>query len=246
MRPDTPIVVPICVAHILYSLVATFCREYLGPSLKKWSPRFFGDGALNLEHLAKRRSELWVLLKDDIGVVRRGGQRQVFRHSDVQIVNVAGGTNQCEPQPGKPLPRILQIVDEQGATGLNGYYVRLPDSAFAAYGDLLPGCDSRGVVWAGNKIEYVVSDAVSAAFKYEIRLDEVVAADINGVQRAEGAIALERPLQEMYNGLYFPIPTSLERFLVPRGMAEIRLDLYCDWFDMRTAKHWAPKEATGT
>jgi hypothetical protein len=38
-------------------VVATFAREYLGPSLKKWSPRFFGDGAPNLEMLAKRRSE---------------------------------------------------------------------------------------------------------------------------------------------------------------------------------------------
>ena len=68
---------------LLYSLVSTFCREYLGPSLKKWSPRFFGDGALNLSLLAKRRSELWILLKDDIGVVRRGGQRELVTHQDV-------------------------------------------------------------------------------------------------------------------------------------------------------------------
>jgi hypothetical protein len=231
---------------ILYSLVATFCREYLGPSLKKWSPRFFGDGALNLELLAKRRSELWILLKDDIGVVRKGGRRHVVTRSDVQVVNVIGGQSQPEPPPGKPLPRILNIVDEQGTTGLGGFYIRLPDTAFEAYGDLLPGCDSRGVVWAGNKIEYVISDAVSAAFKYEIRLDEVVAADINGTQRAEGAIPLQRPLQEMYRGLYFPIPEALERFLVPHGVAEIRLELYCDWFDVRTAKHWTPRETVAS
>ena len=64
-------------SQLLYSLIATFCREYLGASLKKWSPRFFGDGALNLELLAKRRSELWILLKDDLGIVRKGGQKQV-------------------------------------------------------------------------------------------------------------------------------------------------------------------------
>ena len=58
---------------ILYSLISTFCREYLGPSLKKWSPRFFGDGALNLELLSKRRSELWILVKGDIGVVLKEG-----------------------------------------------------------------------------------------------------------------------------------------------------------------------------
>jgi molecular chaperone HtpG len=230
---------------IFYSLVATFCREYLGSSLKKWSPRFFGDGALNLELLSKRRSELWILLKDDIGVVRKGGKREVVTRSDVHAVNVGGGGQaQQEPPPGKPHPRILQIIDDEGATGLSGYYIRLPDSAFGAYGDLLPGCESRGVVWTGNKIEYVISDAVSAAFKYEIRLDEVVAVQVGGVPRAEGAIALQTPLQEMFGGLYFPVPQALERFVVPQGAEEIRLELYCDWFDMRTARHWAPKEAT--
>ena len=59
--------------QILYSLIGTFCREYLGSSLKKWSPRFFGDGALNLEFLARRRSEMWTLVRDDIGVVLKGG-----------------------------------------------------------------------------------------------------------------------------------------------------------------------------
>ena len=232
--------------QILYSLIGTFCREYLGPSLKKWSPRFFGDGALNLELLAKRRSELWILLKDDIGVVRKGGRRQVVTRSDVQVVNVGGdGGDQAaaEPQPGKSHPRILQIIDDQGTMSIAGYYIRLLDSAFSAYGDLLPECESRGVVWAGNKILYVVSDAVSAAFQYEIRLDEVVAADIAGTVRAEGAIQLDRALQEIYGGLYFPIPRPLERFIVPAGDDEIRLELHCDWIDMRTAKHWTPRHA---
>lgn len=233
-------------SQVLYSLIATFCREYLGPSLKKWSPRFFGDGALNLELLAKRRSELWVLLKDDIGVVRKGGRRHVVTRSDVQVVNVGSGHAQPETQPGKAHPRILQIVDDQGATELGGYYIRMPDSAFVAYGDLLPECESRGVVWAGNKILYVASDTVSAAFQYEIRLDEVVAADVNGEIRAEGALPLDRPLQQMYAGLYFLIPAVLEPFLVPRGTAEIRLELHCDWIDMRTAKHWTSKEAAAS
>lgn len=229
--------------QVFYSLIATFCREYLGPSLKKWSPRFFGDGALNLELLAKRRSELWVLLKDDIGVVRKPVQRQVVRHSDVQIVNVRGGQGQTEPLAGKAMPRLLRIIDEESTTNLAGFYIRLPDSAFLAYGDLLPECESRGVVWAGNKILYVASDTVSAAFHYEIRLDEVVATDVNGVTRGEGAEALERPLQQMYNGLYFPIPAALERFLVPLGDEEIRIELHCDWIDMRTAKHWQPTDS---
>ena len=127
---------------------------------------------------------------------------------------------------------------------MSGYYIRLPDSAFSAYGDLLPECDSRGVIWAGNKIEYVVSDAVSASFKYEIRLDQVVAvATSSGEARAEGALPLDRPLQQMFGGLYFPIPLPLEPFLVPRADNELRLELFADWFDIRTAKHWTPKES---
>jgi molecular chaperone HtpG len=238
-------------SQLLYSLISSFCREYLGPSLKKWSPRFFGNGALNLELLAKRRSELWILLKDDIGTIRQGGQRQVVTRSDVRVINVgrgggAGSKNQDETASGKPQSRILNIIDEEGTTGLGGFYIRLPNTAFSAYGDLLPGCESRGVVWAGNKILYVASDNVSAAFQYEIRLDQLVTAKIEDVSRAEGAIELDRPLQEMYEGIYFPIPSPLEPFLVPTGDDEIRLELHCDWTDMRTAKQWASKESVAS
>jgi hypothetical protein len=73
-------------------------------------------------------------------------------------------------------------------------------------------------------------------------LDEVVAANVNGNIRAEGATQLALPLQEMYGGIYFPIPAHLEPFLVPQGDAEIRLELHCDWIDTRTAKNWTPKE----
>lgn len=228
---------------LLYSLIGTFCREYLGPSLKKWSPRFFGDGAINLELLAKRRSELWILLKDDIGVVHKGGKREVVSRQDVQVVTVGGTEQPTAPQPDqKQKPRLLHIVDQGGQAVLAGYYIRLPDAAFRAYGDLLPECDSRGLVWVGNKITYNLSDTVSTAFQYEIRVDEVVAADVDGARRAEGAVELDRPLQELFEGLYFPIPEALERFLVPKGEEEIRLELHCDWLDMRTARHWVAEE----
>ena len=230
-------------SDILYSLIATFCREYLGPSLKKWSPRFFGNGALNLELLAKRRSELWILVKDDVEVVLKGGQRHVMTRSDVQEVKVGSRENQSAPSPTKPKPRILHITDENGGTGLRGYYIRVPNSAFKAYGDLLIQCESRGLVWAGNKITYVASDGVSAAFQYEIRLDELVTAEINGDKRAEGATELDRPLQEIFAGIYFPIPVSLESFIVPVKDQEIRLYLHCEWIDMCTAKHWLPRES---
>jgi hypothetical protein len=146
--------------------------------------------------------------------------------------------------PGEnPKPRLLQIVDEGGQTGLGGYYIRLPEMAYKAYGDLLPECESRGLVWAGDSIKYVVSDTVSTVFQYEIRLDEIVVADVNGSLRAEGAVELDRPLQELYDGIYFPVPHPLERFIVPKDQEEIRLELHCDWLDMRTARHWAAGES---
>ncbi len=245
---------PLGYTDIFYSLIATFCREYLGPSLKKWSPSFFGDGSLNLERLSKRRSELWILVKDDIGVVHKAGQRGrrlVMTREDVQEVNVdreqsqevGYGQSQPEPSHQNSEPRILNIVDETGTTDIGGHYIRVPNAAFKAYGDLLPACENRGVVWAGNKITYVASDAVSAAFQYEIRLDELVTANFSGDKRTEGAIPLEQPLREMYGGIYFAIPSELKDYLVPSGHQEIRVYLYCEWIDMRTATHWLPRES---
>ena len=227
---------------ILYSLISTFCHEYLGPSLKKWSPRFFGDGALNLELLSKRRSELWVLVKDDIGEIRKGALRQIVTRSDIQMVNLSGDQEESTPPAQKSNPRILRIVDESGETELAGYYIRVPDTAFAAYGDLLQSCESRGLVWAGNKITFVASDTISSAFQYEIRLDELVAPVSNGDKRAEGAVELNQPLQEIFKGAYFPIPRFIEPFLIPTYDREIRVELRCDWIDMRTARHWLPRE----
>ena len=228
---------------MFYSLISTFCHEYLGPSLKKWSPRFFGNGALNLELLAKRRSELWTLVVDDISVVWKGGQRQVVTRSDIQMVNIGGEQEDSAPSAERPNPRILCIVDQDSNIGLADYYIRVPDAAYKAYGDLLQSCESRGLVWAGNKITYVASDTVSSAFQYEIRLDELVATDISGQLRAEGAIELREHLQEVFEGIYFPIPGPLQPFLVPQGDQEIRLELYCDWIDMTTARHWLPAES---
>ena len=232
-------------SQLLYSLISTFCREYLGPSLKKWSPRFFGDGALNLELLSKRRSELWILIKDDIGVIRKGGHRQLVTQKDVQVVRIGGEPSNAQQETIlNQKPRLLRIIDEDHKTELEGYYIRLPDMAFKAYGDLLPECDSHAVVWVGNKMTFVASDDVSAQFQYQIHLDEIVVAKVEGTPRTEGVLELDRPLQEIYEGIYFPIPKVLERFLVPTGEDEIRIDLHCEWIDMRTAKLWEVEEST--
>lgn len=87
---------------------------------------------------------------------------------------------------------------------------------------------------------------MSAEFQYEIRLDEIVRASIGGVTRVEGAIQLERPPQEVCDGLYFPTPEPLQHLLVPSDSGEIRLELHCDWLDMRTAKHWDTREMETT
>lgn len=224
---------------LVYSLMAMFCSHYVGPALKKWSPRFFGDGSLNLESFAKRLSDLWVLVKDDIGVVRKGGQRQVVTQQDVVVIDVA---NQDATQMDAGTPyRLLLIVDEDARTNLSGYYIRLPDWAFDAFGDLVLACDTRGVVWVGNRITFVASDGVSAQFQYDIRLDEMVAVDVDGTMRAEGALELTRPPQPLFDGLYLPIPVELTRYLVPSGTGEIRLDLHCEWVDMRTRQLWEAK-----
>lgn len=237
-HPEVTKMEPLGFTSILYSLIGTFCREYLGPSLKKWSPRFFGDGSLNLDLMFKRRSELWVLVKDDVEVIRRNVQRQVVTKSDIETVVVAGDHLEPEITPQKTKPRILRIIDDRSTVNVNGYYIRVPESAFIAYGDLLQTCESRGLVWHANQITYVASDSVSAAFQYQIELDEIVAPISNGIKRAEGALELDRPLQEILDGIYFPIPSQLTQYLVPVGDGEIRLELQCDWIDMRTAKHW--------
>ena len=224
---------------LVYSLMSVFCRHYIGPALKKWSPRFFGDGALNLELFAKRFSELWVLVKDDVGVVRKGGQRQVVTLRDVVVIDVA---DQDAMQTDSQDPyRLLRIVDEDARTNLSGYYIRVPDWAFEAFGDLVLACDTRGLVWTGNRITFVASDGVSAQFQYDIRLDEMVVVAVGGAMRTEGALELVRPLQALFGGLYVPIPPALTQFLVPSGSAEIRVDLHCEWVDMRTRQLWEAK-----
>lgn len=223
-------------SDLAYSLMSIFCREYIGPALKKWSPKFFGDGALNLELFARRRSELWVLVKDDIGVVRKGGQRQVVTQQDIAVLNVAD-REQTRMEAENP-HRLLRIVDEDARTDASGYYIRLPGWAFDAYGDLVLDCDSRGLVWTGNRVTFVASDGVSAQFQYDIRLDEIVGVAVDGAERAEGVLELARPLQSLFGGLYFPIPDELTRFLVPSASEEIRLDLHCEWVDMRSRRLW--------
>ena len=226
---------PLGISPLLMSMVAAFCREYLGSTLRSRSPKFFGNGAVNLDWLAKRRSEWWVLVNDDIHVLTQGTQRQVVRSSDVRVVHAGGGgeaANQVEAEPGRE-PRLVKIEGTPEFAELFGYYIQIPASATAAYGDVIQQCDTRAAVWAGNKLLFVASDAISTAFQYEIRLERLVTTSSEAGPVAGGAAEIPRPLQALFSGLYFPIPEPLEEYLVPHGGGEVRIEVRCDWIDFR-------------
>jgi molecular chaperone HtpG len=232
-HPEVRKLEPLGFSPLFYSMVAAFTREYLGPTLRAKSPKFFGSGAISLESLAKRRSELWVLLKEDVGILSMAKQKEVVRSTDIQVMKV--GEQSATHQVGQKIPKILQIIDTDESLGISGYYLRIPDGASKAYGDVIRECDNRGAVWAGNKILLVASDAISSAFQFEIRLDRLVmAGDGSAQQGLEGAVQLPRPIQLLHDGLYFPIPDALNGYLVPRGDQEIRIEIRCDWIDMKT------------
>lgn len=229
------------ISPLFMSMVAAFCREYLGATLRGRSPKFFGSGAVNLDWLAKRRSELWVLLTDDIEVLTQGTQRQVVRASDVEVVHAGGGTpvgsTVVEGAPGRE-PKLVRIDGTEEFSHLSGYYLRIPTSASIAYGDVIQQCESRCAVWAGNKIVLVASDAISTAFQFEIRLDRIISVGGESGSMVGGAAAIERPLQALFGGLYFPVPQPLEPFLVPSDGQEIRIEVRCDWIDFTSARAW--------
>ena len=230
------------ITALFTSMVAAFCREYLGQALRGRSPKFFGSGAVNLDWLAKRRSELWVLLTDDIEVLTRQSQRQVVTTSDVEVVQAGPvqGSDQ-QPLPGRE-PKLVRIEGTAEFAELFGYYLRIPSSAYVAYGDVIQECDSLGAVWAGNKILFVASDAISSAFQFEIRLDRLITTGEGTSPTTEGASQLARPLQSLFGGLYFPVPTELEQFLVPKEAGEIRIEVRCDWIDFASARAWQARE----
>jgi hypothetical protein len=191
---------------------------------------------------------LWILLKDDIHTVsKQKSQRSIVRRSDIHTVTAGRQDSTIErtetEAPITKKPRLLHIQGDKDFQDILGYYIRLPEPTTKAYGDVIKECDSRGVVWAGNKILFIASDGVSSAFQFEIRLDHlIVTANDEGEQSVEGARELTRPVQEILEGLYFPIPQVLEAVLVPQGDAEIRIEVSSgEWIDIRTAHAWQPK-----
>ena len=222
------------------SLVSEFCREYLGPTLRSRSPKFFGSGAVNLDWLAQHRSEAWVLLTNDIAVVSRAARRQVVTATDIHVVTAA--PKDAAAEPNNPEPKLVRIIEGgEEFQSLDGYYLRIPNSASVAYGDMIIASDDQGAVWMGNKILLVASDAISTAFQFEIRLDELMV-DAGTGSLAQGAAVIDRSVQQFFGGLYFPLPTELEQHLVPQGRQEIRIEVRCDWLDFAGSRSWEARE----
>ena len=228
------------ITSLFRSMVVAFCREYLGPTLKAHSPKFFGSGAVNLDFLSKRRSELWVLLTNDIEVLTRGTQRQVVRSSDVQVVQAGGGGQgqQPESEDGAREPKLVRIEGSEDFADLFGYYLRIPTSATVAYGDVIQQCEDRAAVWAGNKITLFASDGISTAFQFEVRLDQLITTSGATTGGGTGATQMTPPVQALFEGLYFPIPETLEPYLVPTPNEEVRIEVRCEWTDYSTARSW--------
>ena len=231
------------ITPLFRSMVVAFCREYLAPTLRSHSPKFFGSGAVNLDWLAKKRSELWVLLSKDIDIQRRAAQRQVVRRSDVQVVRAGTSDVSVTQADQQRRPKLIKIEGSDEFSALSGYYIRIPSRASDAYGDVIQQCDSRGAVWAGNRILLVASDEISSAFQVDIHLDQLITSGPSGARSHGGSSQEDRPLQSMYEGLYFPIAAELEAYIVPSGDDEVRLEIDCEWIDFTSARVWQPTSA---
>ncbi|MCY3690773.1 MAG: ATP-binding protein [Chloroflexota bacterium] len=232
------------ITSLFRSMVSAFCREYLGLTLRSRSPKFFGSGAVNLDWLAKNRSETWILLTDDIAVVNRAVRRDVVRAGDVRVVTASPGPGHIQPNSNDEgiEPKLVKIVGAgDDFAGLEGYYLRIPNSASVAYGDVIVASDDHGAVWMGNKILLLASDGLSSAFQFEVRLDRLLlTADATSL--SQGAVAIEGSIQQLFGGLYFPLPHELEDYLVPTGNQEIRIEVLCDWLDFASSRSWEARE----
>ena len=233
------------VTALFRSMVSAFCREYLGQTLRSRSPKFFGSGAVNLDWLAGHRSEIWVLLTDDIAVVDRAVRRQVITSGDIRVVSASPGVVDAQPQSDdeEAEPKLVKIVGAgHDFKDLDGYYLRIPNSASAAFGDLIVAGDDHGAVWMGNKITLLASDGISTAFQFEVKLDQLLL-NAEGDSLSQGAVEIEGSIQELFGGLYFPLPTELERHLVPIGDQDIRIEVLFDWLDFVGSRSWTARES---
>lgn len=254
---------PLGYSGLFWSMIEAFCREYLGGTLKTQSTKFFGSGAIDLDAYSKSHAELWELLSSDIEVSRipvpgeppvtrrNWGRIEVVHRRDiaqVTISNASGVTtsqDQAEQSDQAEItpPKLLQIVDDTGVTGLQGYYLRIPETATAAFGDLIRTFDSFAVVWFANRITWQGTDLKSTAFLFDVTLDRLIGDNSTGAL-AHGAVELESSKVQTYNNqIYFFIPLSIQDKVVPKSDIDpIKIEIRHELVDLGKARSWTSKE----
>jgi len=256
---------PLGYSGLFWSMIEAFCREYLGDTLKRESPKFFGSGAIDLDAYSKSHAELWELMSSDIEIStiagaaasrgRRGGRIEIVRRQDIAQVEISAESGVTEEQPAQPPlagteapePRepakLLRIVDQTGSTGLEGYYLRIPESATAAFGDLIRTFSSFAILWFANRITWQGSDLKSTAFLFDVTLDRLIKAEASG-GAAHGALELSQVrIQNYKNQIYFYIPSLLTEYMVPRDESDsIKIEVKPELVDLTRPRSWIAKE----
>jgi molecular chaperone HtpG len=247
---------PLGYTAFFWSMIETFCREYLSDTLKRQSVKFFGNGAIDLDAFSKANSELWDLVLGDIEVSnigqaanqnagRGGGRTVVVGRDDIAQVTISsgGGVTADPSASGKKAAKLLNIVDETGATGLAGYYLRIPESATEAFGDIIRSFPSFAVVWFANRVTWQGSDLSSTAFVFDVTLDRFLGSE-GSTEPAHGAMDLSlQQIRTYENQIYFLIPPLLQNRIVPQDAADlVRIKIQHELVDLRRSRAWTSKE----
>jgi hypothetical protein len=258
---------PLGFSGLFWSMIEAFCREYLGGTLKTQSTKFFGSGAIDLDAYSKSHAELWELLSTDIEVSRIAapgtstttygrnyGRIEVVYARDITQVRISSAEDETllesdteaneEEATGAEPAKLLRIVDETGVTGLQGYYLRIPESATAAFGDLIKTFDSFAVVWFANRVTWQGTDLKSTAFLFDVTLDRLIGDKASGAP-AHGATALPSSRIQNYNGqIYFYVPPEVQDYIVPTSEREaVKIELTHELVDLGRARSWTSKQS---
>jgi hypothetical protein len=247
---------PLGYSPLFWSMIEAFCREYLGDTLKRQSVKLFGSGAIDLEAFSRANSELWELVLDDIEVSRIGAANaprpvasrvEIVRQQDIAQVTISSqgvNTSGATDAGVRKAPKLLRIVDETGGTGLEGHYLKIPESATAAFGDIVRTFPQFAVVWFANHVTWQGCDpSNSTAFLFHVTLDRFVASsDAN--MAAYGSMELPPSKLQIYEGqIYFFIPRGLEKWIVPQDATEVvKIELQHELVDLQRSRAWTSKE----
>ncbi|WP_292995266.1 ATP-binding protein [Nitrosomonas sp.] len=257
---------PLGYSSLLTSLIEAFCREYLSDTLKRQSTKFFGTGSVNFDSYSKSHIELWELLPSDIEISTinplnknakpnyrgSGASISVMRSSDITQVTITqdeGVKEEISEEKEfantitKSSPKILRIIDETKNTGLEGYYIKLPQTATNAFGDLLKTFPSFVVLWFANRVTWQVSDLQSSAFLFDITLDRIITTTNDG-KLSHGSEELSTMKIHSYSdSLYLFVPSSIVDFIVPKDNGSpIKLQIRHELVDIEGARSWAARE----